>query len=273
MEKKNLISFSDLYTMDFDITDIFAMRQKWYRGLTFTMDRPRKSTGIIYLNGCVGEYTSAYSEAVCAPCKSLVCLPAQSEYKVLNADCGLGYPDAFLVEFNIVKDGEILTFADAPYVVEGVNACMAAELVKDVVAAYEASIRSSVELKATVYRLLAFLGKQMRRSFNKKFLSIEAGIELLESDPTANRSIEEITEICGVSSACFRRLFREYSGKSPSQYRIEIRLEKAKNMLLNSDITIENIADSLGFESSAYFCRQFKKKEGMTPKEYKKKNI
>ena len=273
MIAKNYVSFLELYTMDFEITDISAMRQKWHRGTVFNMDHPRKSNGILFLNGCVGEYTSDRSDTVYAPCKSLVCLPSQSEYKVLNVECGSAYPDAYLVEFNIIKDGQLLTFADSPFIIEGVNSYIAADYAKDVVDAYESSVRSTVELKATVYRLLAFLGKQSLRSYNKKYLSIEVGIELLESDPFSDRSIEEIANICGVSSGCFRRLFKEYSGKSPIEYRTDVKLDKAKNLLLNSNITVENLADDLGFESGAYFCRVFKKKIGMTPKEYRKNNI
>lgn len=273
MNRNEYVSFSDLYTADFEVTDIFAMRQKWFRGVTFHMDHPRKSSAVIYLNGCVGEYASDSSDTFVAPCKSLVCLPAYSEYRVLNVDCGLAHPDAYLVEFNIVKDHSILTFAPTPFVIEGLNAPLASELMREVVETYEASIRSPMALKAAIYRLITFLGRESRRSYEKKYLPIAKGIELLESDTLCERSVAEIAGICGVSSGCFRRLFREYSGKSPAEYRNDVRLDRAKNMLLGNNMTVDTIADALGFESGAYFCRFFKKKIGMTPKEYRKKHI
>ena len=105
-----------------------------------------------------------------------------------------------------------------------------------------------------------------------KFRSIRRGIEMLESNLYDNISIEDVARECNVSSAHFRRLFFQYAQKSPIQYRIGLKLEYAKNTLLNSDLSIEEIANLFNFESSAYFCRIFKKKTGLTPSEYRKQN-
>ena len=265
----DFLSFSELYGMDFELTDLFAMRQIWKKGIVFNMDHPRKSCGIIFLNGCVGEYTTFKGDKINAPCKSLVCLPAGSEYSVLNAVDGLASPDAYLVEFNLLKNGEILTFGDSPFVIENVNSYIASELVLDAVKAYEAPIRSPLALKAAVYSLLAYLGREDSHVSDRRFNSIKKGIEIIEADTVCEHSIDEIAEICGVSGGCFRRLFREYSGKTPIEYRNEMRLERAKNMLLSSNASVESIALSLGYESSAYFCRAFKKRVGKTPTEYR----
>ena len=267
--KKEYTSFAELYTEDFSLTDIFAMRQSWHSGSSFRMEHPRKSSAVIYLNGCAGEYISKDGKSIRAPRGSLVCLPAMSEYVVVNTDAGRGAPDAYLVEFNVWHNGELMTFADSPFVIEGVNSYIAAEICAEAVRAYEAAIRSIPALKAAVYRLLAFLGRETIRSYNKRFRAIEIGIELLEADPPTNMCIEEIAAACGVSSACFRKLFREYSGKSPSEYRMELKLNMAKNMLSGSDISVESVADTLDFDSSAYFCKLFKKKTGMTPTEFR----
>lgn len=265
------VSFSKLYGMDFELTDLFAMRQMWSKGAVFNMDHPRKSTGILYLNGCVGEYRTDKGK-IDAPCKSLVCVPSRSEYSVLNADNGHATPDAYLVEFNVVKDGEILTFGSSPFLIEGVNAYIASELVMEAVKAYEAPLRSPLAMKAAVYSLLSYLGREQSIARDKRFNSIKTGIELIESDVLGERSIDEIAEICGVSGGCFRRLFREYSGRTPVEYRNVMRLERAKNMLLSSNASVESIAYALGYESSAYFCRAFKKNVGITPTEYRENN-
>lgn len=272
MSNIHQVTFAELYTMDFEIKDIVAIRQKWRDGVVFHMDHPRKSSAIIYLNGCSGEYTSG-EKTVIAPCKSLVCLPAFSTYEVLNVDSGLAHPDAYLVEFNVVKDGETLSFGQSPFIISGINTYIAAELACDAVKAYESTLRSPLNLKRAVYNLLAFLSKEQSDSLSKKFDSIRIGIELLEADMLEERSIDEISSICGISSSCFRRLFHEYSGMTPIEYRNGIKLDKAKSMLLESNAAVASIADALGYESSAYFCRFFKKKIGMTPSEYRENNI
>ena len=90
--------------------------RKWIKGVLFRMDHPRHSSAVIYLNGCHGKYTNKRGELIDAPCKSLVYLPYGSEYTVLNFDCGSQQPDAYLVEFNVICDGEKAAFSDSPFV-------------------------------------------------------------------------------------------------------------------------------------------------------------
>ncbi|MBQ8742664.1 MAG: helix-turn-helix transcriptional regulator [Clostridia bacterium] len=272
MEDREYISFSELCALDFDITDIFAMRQKWQKGALFHMDHPRKSSAVIYLNGCEGVYYTSLGQTVNAQRKSLLCLPARSEYKCLNGECGSEFPDVYLVEFNVVKDGKILTFGRSPFIIDSVNSYVIADICVEIIKNYEASVRSYPALKASVYKLLAYIGREETLSRGKRFDSIATGIELLEADVMNESSIDEIAKMCGVSSGCFRRLFKEYSGITPGEYRMRVKLDKAKQMLLGSNAGIERIAEDVGFESSAYFCRIFKKKSGMTPSEYRKFN-
>ena len=56
------------------------------------------------------------------------------------------------------------------------------------------------------------------------------------------------------------------------RYRIDIKMDMAKKMLENSDTSVTRIAELLGFESNAYFCKLFKKKNGITPSEYRNDN-
>ena len=263
------LSFHELYTLDFTLSDLFGQKQKWIKGALFRMDHPRHASGLIYLNGCHGKYTNKRGEMIDAPAKSLVYLPYGSEYTVLNFDCGNGVPDAWLVEFNILCDGEKAALSDSPFVIGNVNTYLAYEMIRGTVETYEASVQSPAAVKAHVYRLLSFLGKESLNAYNRRFQSIAPGIQLLEDDTADTMPIKEIAAACGVSCGCFNKLFRRYSGQSPLQYRIELKLGKAKNMLRDSNIPVCDISESLGFTNSAYFCRLFKKKTGMTPSEYR----
>lgn len=44
------ISFHELYTLDFELSDLFGQKQKWIKGVLFRMDHPRHSSAVIYLN-------------------------------------------------------------------------------------------------------------------------------------------------------------------------------------------------------------------------------
>lgn len=85
---------------------------------------------------------------------------------------------------------------------------------------------------------------------------------MLEENVLGSMSIKKIAAACGVSCGCFNKLFRQYSGQSPLQYRIELKMNMAKNMLSDSSVPICDVSEALGFTNCAYFCRFFKKKTG-----------
>jgi len=80
--------------------------------------------------------------------------------------------------------------------------------------------------------------------------------------------IEEIARQCGVSEGYFRRLFREYSGENPIDFRQKRRIEKARQMLLMDTFTIGEIAQELHFTDIYHFSKTFKKYCGVSPSRY-----
>ena len=66
------------------------------------------------------------------------------------------------------------------------------------------------------------------------------------------------------------RLFKKTTGKSVLTYITELRMEKAKELLIKTDCSIENITEKIGYFSVAHFSQLFKKIEGITPGKYRK---
>lgn len=265
------VTFTELYSMDYDLEDIYAQRQRWSDGALYRKDRPRKSNGLIFLNGCSGKYTDRYGQSFMAPCKSLVCLPYESLYTVLNVTSGADCPDAYLIEFNIVQNGKKLTFSESPFLIREMNQYYVSELSKNIVDEYEMIISSPAILKSLIYKFIAYLGKEMQ-TYNKKHMLISPAIEFMEENPTSEITIEQLAAMCHISEGYFRRLFAEYTGKSPLQYIIERKILSAQKMLEHSSTSIEVIAELLDFESCSYFCKLFKKKTGVTPTQYRNDN-
>ena len=65
------------------------------------------------------------------------------------------------------------------------------------------------------------------------------------------------------------RCFRQSMQNTPYQYLMEYRLSKGANLLINSEETIEVIANAVGFHQSSYFGKCFKEKTGYSPKQYR----
>ncbi|MEG1544769.1 MAG: AraC family transcriptional regulator [Tannerellaceae bacterium] len=84
-------------------------------------------------------------------------------------------------------------------------------------------------------------------------------------------SPEEIASRLGLGYSWFRRMFKEYTGVSPTQYQLQQKLLRAKEMLTGSVLNISEIAYALHFENTGQFSTFFKKKEGVTPSDFRER--
>ena len=85
--------------------------------------------------------------------------------------------------------------------------------------------------------------------------------ESLESSLT----IHQVAEDLGVSYSNFRKLFKEHTGISPAIYQQDLRLQRAKELISSTSLSIKEIAYRLNFESPDYFSSKFKQKTGRKP--------
>lgn len=89
--------------------------------------------------------------------------------------------------------------------------------------------------------------------------------ESLEVDLT----IQQVAEELRVSYSNFRKLFKEFTGISPALYQQDLRLQRAKELLATTSLSIKEIAYRLRFESPDYFSSKFKIKTGKKPSEFR----
>ena len=85
-------------------------------------------------------------------------------------------------------------------------------------------------------------------------------------------SLEDLSTLAGVNKTTLISIFKEVYGTTPIRYINRIRLRKAKELLVNTDTSVSEIADLVGFQSIHYFSRFFKAKENCTPMEYRMRN-
>ena len=85
-------------------------------------------------------------------------------------------------------------------------------------------------------------------------------------------SLPEIADELGMTYHTFRKEFTDIFLISPSQYRIQAKISRAKQ-LLSMGLRPKEILEKLGYQDVYTFSHQFKKITGISPKEYKKKNI
>lgn len=89
--------------------------------------------------------------------------------------------------------------------------------------------------------------------------------EIVESD----FNIPDIASYLNLSYSTFRHVFKKYTGISPSQYYINLKIHRAKEMLRSTSASIKEISITLHFDSPEYFTTMFKKKTGMSPSQFR----
>jgi AraC-like DNA-binding protein len=90
---------------------------------------------------------------------------------------------------------------------------------------------------------------------------------LREECPNA-RALSGLVRQSGYHPDHFTRLFRQAIGQSPRDFVVRARLEKAVMLLRESELTVTEVADALGYQNVYFFSRQFKEKLGQPPSEY-----
>lgn len=85
-----------------------------------------------------------------------------------------------------------------------------------------------------------------------------------------NMSVQDLAQMLHMHPNYFIRFFKQQVGMPPIHYITSKKIDKAKEMLRCTSLTMTHIADNLGFSDSYYFSRQFKKHTGLNPTEYRK---
>lgn len=78
-------------------------------------------------------------------------------------------------------------------------------------------------------------------------------------------SIEALCRLYGYSAGNFRKLFKQKIGKSPNEYLINIRMERAAKLLATKEYSVKAVSEMVGYPDSHYFSRLFKQKMGVMP--------
>ena len=101
---------------------------------------------------------------------------------------------------------------------------------------------------------------------------MEKFLRYIQENYSNNISLSELAESGNVSKSECLRCFKASLDTTPARYIMDFRLYKGAELLRNSDMPIQNIADITGFGQASYFGKCFKEKTGMSPKEYRNMN-
>jgi AraC-like DNA-binding protein len=123
-----------------------------------------------------------------------------------------------------------------------------------------------VKLRRAVSQVLSQKADNGRDSIQ---IRIRNAMDLIQKNISSEMDLKKIARSVFMSASRFSHVFKERTGESPKHYLIRERVEKAKELLVHTELTALEIAEQLGYESPYYFYRQFRRKTGLTAGQYR----
>jgi len=96
--------------------------------------------------------------------------------------------------------------------------------------------------------------------------------EMLE-ETAASYTVVQLCRKSGLNAEKLKRGFKFVYGLPPHQYHIQYRIEKAKQLLLNPALNIDEVSYELGYTDASNFCTAFRKVTGVRPGEWRRKSL
>lgn len=266
-----LIPFEKLYNTEFLISEPIAKRQYWFqRGNTYNaMGKPKISHTLLWCQNCSVVITDKSGKVLTVKQNQIVYMAKGSEYRLDFFDTDPSRADTIVIHFQMTDlNGEDIIPTTMPMICMKDVDLSFSMLINSMADEFKNNIVCVPELKSSIYKLLsAICQKRKKRAIKNKYTCIYTGIKLLEQNN--DMKIGDIAEICGVSECYFRKLFKEYSGESPMDFRQHYRIEKAKQLLLSDEgLSVSEIAEELNFSDIYHFSKTFKKLTNMSPTQF-----
>ena len=220
----------------------------------------------------------------------------QTHEFVVNGEmsfCNILIEPSFLCEqlinsFNALDILKLSLFSDfsdeasgfLPYVhFDGEELVQLEQLINNMVCEFESKkIGYKSALKSMCEQLFIYMLRQMRRTDNTMqiFEQIDALspqlLKYIETDSLEKISMTEYAKRCCYSPAYFSRIFKNHFGITFTDFVKKSRIERAKNLLLYTNESIDSIMHSVGYSDKKQFYKAFADKCGLTPGEWRKNN-
>ena len=97
---------------------------------------------------------------------------------------------------------------------------------------------------------------------------VSAVLEYMRDQLSDPLTVADMAERVSLSPSAFAHLFREITGRSPYQFLKEMRLDKARELLIDGQLAVARVSKEVGYGSVSHFIREFRARFGVTPRAY-----
>jgi AraC-like DNA-binding protein len=129
-----------------------------------------------------------------------------------------------------------------------------------------------IVLRAKLLELIAYLSRAYMQGESTETQALQRVGEVIgamENNFSNDWKLDELAKIAHMSKSSLLTVFRKATGQTPIDYLMRLRIQRAMELLKNSDQTITEIAFAVGFNDSNYFTRQFRGAVGIPPRQFR----
>ncbi len=119
-------------------------------------------------------------------------------------------------------------------------------------------------------RMVSSMSPDKKRPLTESERAVRREAERIASNFTQEADLDAAATRCNLSRTRFSHLFKEVIGISPLRMQTNMRLDHARDLLLYTELSVKEVAESCGYADQLYFSRIFKESTGISPSEYKK---
>ena len=129
------------------------------------------------------------------------------------------------------------------------------------------------ETSARIYQMLMLLNNPVQSPrLKKNDDSLVRAVSYIRSHVGKRITLQELADIAGLSLYYFSHLFKEMTGQSPNEFVINSRIDRAKTLLLTTDLSIAEIAREVGYPNSSNLITLFARRVGSPPAQFRREN-
>lgn len=140
---------------------------------------------------------------------------------------------------------------------------------------HQLSYSNELMLQGYLYQFFAYLAKSANLTYHSEVenenIYVSKAIEYIQNNYQNPVTVELLANFVGIHRSYLSTLFEQHLQLSPQQFLLKYRITKAKNMLINTDISIQQVAASIGYANQLSFSKAFKKVVGISPSFYRQK--
>ncbi len=261
----NIQILNTIFTSDMNLDNITSVRQNWNADTNYNrMEIPRHRNALLLLTDHPAVFQLPDGKSFQANVGDVILLPKDSRYilRFLVPNEQQTHPIVVNFRLSDSSGNEIPCYSGVVKISSDDGTL--APLFHSSVELYKCA--STIPLKAKIFEL-----------FGELFPIIENDtccIEFINQHYTEKFSIPSLAQKCALSESAYRKRFKQLTGLSPIQYINKLKIEKACQLILTGDISMQEISDFLNFYNLPYFYKVFRENTGLTPLQYRQgKNI